>query len=360
MLFNSSEDCYGVDAVFLYKAFAALNIVLGITACLFAIFALVALFLLDKHLFYNQRLLIYLNISIILGSLVSITSINPFLAGDADPTRSHYCTVNGILYNWSILTQLMIIWLVTIDLFRLSRSVDKLLNHPGHVAEIVLVSIAFFLPPLLLWVPAISSIDLYGPDGPLCDLQTLNYTTCKKIYNGYIALAVYRIGPFVLSFTIIPILILISLCRLRTRGMMGRLLSCDPQRRELVNISGTVWQLQTYPLLYFIFSIPPIIHFIIQGREGIDALALITYFFYIFGNNFRGISLSFAFLFNKDTRACFRKIRERMFNYKGGDSLIASYHNQPSLYCNMGDSLDAREYHARRKGQLQETLIQEE
>ena len=344
--------------MFLYKAFAVLNIILGITACLFAIFALVALFLLDKHLFYNQRLLIYLNIAIILGSLVSIASINPLLVGDTHPTRSHYCTVNGILYNWSILTQLMIIWLITIDLFRLSRSVDKLLNHPGHVAEITLLSIAFFLPPLILWIPAIPSIDMYGPDGPLCDIQTLNYTTCKTISNGYIALAVYRIGPFVFSLTIIPILILIGLCRLRTLGMMRKLPSCNPQRQELVNISSTVWQLQVYPLVYFIFSIPPIIHFITQGKEGIDALVLMTYFFYILGNNVRAISLSFAFLFNKDTRACFRKIRERIFN--GHSSLVASYHNQPSLYCNMGDSLDAKEYHARKKGQLQETLIQEE
>ena len=192
---SSNEECYGNDAVFLYNAYAVLNIVFGFVACFSAIFVLAILLLLDKHLFYNQRILIYLNISVILGGLVSITSINPFLSRGM-PTRSTYCTINGFMYNWSILSQLIMIWWITIDVFRLTTH-KKILQYPGYKLEIVLVIIVFFFPPLVLWIPALPQIDIYGPDGPLCDIQSLNYTTCDKIeIPGYVTLAAYRFLPF--------------------------------------------------------------------------------------------------------------------------------------------------------------------
>ncbi len=359
---SSSDECYGVDAVFVYNAYAVLNIVFGLVACLFGTFVLAILFLLDKHLFYNQRILIYLNISVILGGIVSITSINPFLS-HGTPTRSTYCTINGFMYNWSILSQLIIIWWITIDVFRLTAN-TKILKIPGYKLEVILVMVAFLLPPMILWIPALPQIDAYGPDGPLCDIQTLNYTTCEIILvPGYVGLAVYRVLPFLCSLIVLSSLLIIGMFKLRKE--LGKSLFCNPQQGEVSLIRRSAIHLQIYPLLFFIFSIAPSIHFIVRAANVQDGwIILTTYFFYIVGNNLRSITLSLAFVYNKDTRVSFRSmttVRTLREFFKINSNPVTPYNNDPSLYVSQGDSRDAKEFKARNKQYaLTESLLDED
>ena len=62
-------------------------------------------------------------------------------------------------------------------------------------------------------------------------------------------------------------------------------------------------------------------------------IVLTTYFFYIIGNNIRGITLSLAFVYNKDTRVLFRSMKAiRMIRQllKLNSDPVAPYINDPS------------------------------
>ena len=207
MMNNSSGECsVEDDSIIVYKVYAGMNILMGFVACFLGTFVLSVLFMLDKHLFYYQRLIIYLNVSVILGGLVSITSINPFLVDDSgELTKSTFCTINGYLFNWSILTQHVLIWWMSIDAFILSMRNIRSLKPQNSIStiEIIAVLAAFLVPPLLLSIPALPSIDQYGPDGPLCDIQKFDFIKCEPILLGYILLCIYRFLPFSLSIIVL-------------------------------------------------------------------------------------------------------------------------------------------------------------
>ena len=340
-----------------------MNILMGFVACFLGTFVLSVLFMLDKHLFYYQRLIIYLNVSVILGGLVSITSINPFLVDDSgELTKSTFCTINGYLFNWSILTQHVLIWWMSIDAFILSMRNIRSLKPQNSIStiEIIAVLAAFLVPPLLLSIPALPSIDQYGPDGPLCDIQKFDFIKCEPILLGYILLCIYRFLPFSLSIIVLPILFIISTIKIqreikRTQIDTGN--NC--QYQEVVNTKHTALQLQMYPLLYVIFSVVPGIYFVADiGSRQRHVPKLVIYFLYILIRNFRGIAVSLAFSLDKDTRSRLRKTNVsyaiKMFarSRVRKNQVIHSYSNERNLYTSYGDSLDAKQMRAVRWHQI--------
>lgn len=342
--------CYGNDSVTVFKVYAGINMVVGLLAFVFGTAIVISLFLLNKHLFYNQRLLIYLNSSNIFGGLVSMTSFNPFFS-DGVPTRSVYCTINAFFFNSFVLTQLSIIWWIALDGFRPYLSTRKIF-YPSFGLEVILVILVFAIPPLILWIPAIPSVDLYGPDGPLCDIQTLNYTTCKVIINGYIGVSVYLFVPFVFTIILLPLLLMVG--KKKMKKDQSQFESSNPQIREIMVVRKEVRQLQVYPLIYLIFMIPSVIHFATTAISNnisneVNQVVLVTYFIYVVCNNIRGITLSVVYVYGRRKRdASFKNIGQRIRANFRRTELIKSYNTRKdNLYLSYGDSLDAKEIQAR-------------
>ncbi len=357
---NSSGDCYDADAP-VYQAYAIVNVILGVAVCVLGSFVLTVLFLLDKHLFYYQRLIIYLNVSVIFGGVVSVMSINPFLPD----TESTFCTVNGVLFNWSILTQYIIIWWISIEAFKLSMrkiSLHTESSKPSSI-EVVILLVAFFLPLLFVWIPALPSINRYGPDGPLCDLVKFNYTDCKRLDEVYLIIAFYRLIPLSLSLVVFPILFLISVLKFKIDSKK-RLhhLECQQQHSEVFSIKHLALQLQLYPVLYVMFSIAPLLFYVVDSHL---EHYFIVYMLVIIINNLRGIVVSSMSAFDKDTRSRLTKARisntlKRLVRFDqashGGNYRPFSY-NRSNLYTSYGDSLDGKEMKAIRKNNLMSKLV---
>lgn len=346
---DNSTNCYGNESAVIFKVYAGINMAMGLVACVFGLFTVISLLLLNKHLFYNQRLLIYLNSSNIFGGLVSMASVNPFLS-DGLPTNSIYCTINAFFFNSFVLTQLLIIWWIALDGFRPYLFTRNIL-YPSFGLEVTLLVLVFALPPLVLWIPAIPGVGLYGPDGPLCDIQALNYTTCEPITNGYIGLSVYLFLPILVTIFLLPILLIVG--KRKMQKDEHKFESANPQTREIMVVRKEVWQLQVYPLIYLIFIIPSVIHYIVAGigiiSNDVKKIVLATYFFYIVCNNVRGITLSFVYVFGrKKLDMSFQNMRHRIkTNFRRND-IIKSYNtSKGNLYLSYGDSLDGKEIKAK-------------
>ena len=340
---NNSSECYHQDSLIVFKAYAVVNVLMGIVACFLATFVLSILFLLGKHFFYYQRLIMYLNVSVILGGIVAIISINPFLTDDSGIlAQSTFCTINGYLFNWSILTQSILIWWISVDTFIMSMR-NNILFEPRNsisVIEIVAVLITFLLPPLLLWVPALPTINQYGPDGPFCDIQKYDYERCEKMKLGYVLLGVYRLLPLIISIIILPALVVISVVKIKMdlKKIQYNTLN-DCQRHEIAKTKHTVLQLQVYPLLYVIFSAVPVIYFIADADLDHLISKYILYFLYLLIGNFRAIAVSLAFAFDSDTRSRLKKMNLILFRVSD-ENRVHSIH-QRNLTTSYGDSLNA-------------------
>ena len=354
---NSSDDCYPPDAP-MYRGIAIANVVLGVTVCVLGVSVLIVLFLLDKHLFYYQRLIIYLNVSVIFGGVVSIMSINPLLPD----TESAYCAVNGILFNWFVLTQYIIIWWISIAAFKLSMrniSLHTESSKPSLI-EILLLLVAFFLPLLCVWIPALPSIDLYGPDGPLC-VKVLN-TDCKKLDDVHLTIAYYRLIPLSLSIIVFPILFLISVLKFKLDSKKKLPChECQQQHSEIFSIKHLALQLQFYPVLYVALSITPILFYAVDSDE---KHYFVVHLLYIIIYNLRGIAVFLMSAFDKDTRsrltkASFSNALKRLVRldreYRGNNRPFSF--NRSNLYTSFGDSLDGKEMKATRKNNLMSKLV---
>ena len=353
--FNGSDNCFPSSAHTVYRAYAVVNIVMGFVASALGATVLMVLFLLDKHLFYYQRLIIYLNIAVIFGGVVSMISVNPFLSdGDGAPTKSTFCTINAILFNWSTDSQHLIIWWVSIEVFRLGLSRTSLAtNRLITKIEVVLILVTFFLPPLLLWIPAIPSVNQYGPDGPVCDIERFDYSSCERSISGYILVAIYKFIPWTVLLILLPILLIINACRIQKDFRRIRGSNCQHQR-EIVNIRQTALQLLVFPFLYIAFSVVPALYYIVDSTLENTSANKSTRYVLVFLNllirNFRGISVSLGFAFDKDTRSRLR-IAGLLFSFRklvGKEKSIVPYsqYNESNLYTSYGDSLDAKEMRA--------------
>ena len=353
---NLSETCFNHDILHTYQAFAIINVILGCFSSLCGAMVLFILLRLGKHLFYRQRLVMYLNCSVVLQGLVSIISINAFLHGEEDLGKSTYCTINGFLFNWSVLTQLIIIWWIAIDIFRINRFHINLEQFVTKF-ELFQVFTMFLLPSLLLIILATPVVNLYGPDGPLCDIQVFNYSNCEQIDSGYIALAVYRFFPFIFLIISVSILVL-CICGQKQKGSRPQRV-CNYQKREIEQIKRTTCELFVYIVIYLVLSIIPTVHYLVQLfsiRRDTDA-SLAIYFLYIATINLRGVAISLAFALDRDIWKRLKGMDKKSvlaFFCLQQDSTVSVYNN---LYTSCGDSLDAKEITARKQSELKAKLV---
>lgn len=348
-----NESCFTKESARVHVAYAAVNIFLGLTVCIVAVSLLAILFLLKKHIFYYQRLFIYLNVSVISSSIVSIISFRPMLYYDDIPDKSSYCTILGYLYTSSSLSQYIIVWWISFALFKLGllRITPSPQNSITY-KEVMVLLLAFFLPPLLLWIPALPNINQYGPNGPLCDIQTFDYVCCESVLPGRLFNGFIRILPLMISFVVLLILFMINLCRIQFklyRYDQSNQSSNSVQRlQEIIKTKQKVVQLQVCPLVYIGLSLIPAVYYTIDANTDEHfVISYILYFLDIIIINFRGIALFTVLAFDKDTLQRLKKTI--LFSKPLKKEEVATqpcYYNVSHLHLSYGDSLDARELQA--------------
>lgn len=354
MMNNSSEsDCFSDESARVYVAYAAVNMFLGLFVCMVAVTLLAILFLLKKHIFYYQRLFMYLNISVILSSVVSIVSFDPFLNYGDIPDKSTYCTILGYLYTSTSVSQYIIIWWISYALFKLGLfRAPRSPQNDITWKEVTVLLMVFFLPPVLLWIPALPSFNQYGPNGPLCDIQTYDFVSCENILSGRLLLSFVKVLPLVISLVVLFVLFIINLCRIQLKlyhhDRSNRNSNSVQSLQELVKTKQRTVQLQACPLVYIALSLIPTLYYTIDTNVAEHLLInYVLYFLDILIINFRGITVLVVLTFDNDTLQRLKKtvLFSKSLKREEIESKPRSY-NPTHLHMSYGDSLDAKELKA--------------
>ena len=328
-----------------FQIITGLSIFTGVLTVICGIIVLTVLILFKKYHFHNQRLIMYLNVCVIIQGIVSATNVNTLLPAAVDLEAiqdSTLCSVYGFLNNYAIYIQLLMIWWITIDIFLLS--VFRI--HVSNKFEMVQIFTTFFLPLTFLWIPLLSQINQYGPDGPICDIQIIDYSSCERIHTGTVTWVVLRLIPLVLSMITIISLYIIVIVKLKKERNQYKGVYDPSHQKEVDDLIKRTRVLLAYPIIYFLFSIPNVIkhfsEFFNNEQEFIAFFALS-----VLASNLRGAAISLAFTFDCATLGRLKTLNMISLWHSQRNSAIINSYADSNLYMSYGDSLDAKEYKAK-------------
>lgn len=328
-----------------FQIITGLSIFTGILTVICGIIVLTVLILFKKYHFHGQRLIMYLNVCVIIQGIVSATNVNTLLpeAVNLEAIQdSTLCSVYGFLNNYAIHIQLFMIWWITIDIFLLS--VFRI--HVSNKFEMVQIFTTFFLPLTFLWIPLVPQINQYGPDGPICDIQIIDYSSCERIYTGAATVVVLRLIPLVLSMITIISLYIIVILKLKKERNQYKGVYDPSHQKEVDDLIKRTRVLLAYPIIYFLFSIPNVIkHFseFFNNEQTLIAFFALS----VLASNLRGIAISLAFTFDCVTLGRLKTLNMISLWHSQRNSAIINSYADSNLYLSYGDSLDAKEYKAK-------------
>lgn len=238
-----------------YIAIAAVNSFLSAVSFLACLMVIGFIFLFKKHMFFTQRLILYLTIAAALNMLaMAIEATVYFPKTDA---FEGYCMWTGFFQQVSGWAQIMGVACMTIDLF---QRVVLHIDTSRLRFEIIYVSVIITVPLLFNWIPFIDKT--YGLSGPWCWIRDYNGVpgNCTKNEFGVVlALALWYgpVYPILLFLSVLYAIVVITIWRQKYL-YQGNF---DPHNQTKYNMRfKEVRSLLFYPLLIFFIEIFPLIN----------------------------------------------------------------------------------------------------
>ena len=348
-----NETCLENDTIVGVQIVAGLSVFLGLCNVCLGLFVFTFIFLLKRHHFHSQRLVLYLSICVILCGIKSAIDVHAFV--EPIPETSPYCTFCGLLHNYVYITLTLAVFVITVDTFLLVT-----FNVNTSKLDILEVLFIFALPILWLWIPLLPQFNVYGSEAVQCNLIKVNYTACEKISLGTTFSAVLFDFPTVVITVTMFVLCIITIFLLRRRLNMfeGRY---DPNHRTVMTEKiKRAKYLLINPFLYMVFAMIGIIHRSLQynlsGKYVIE-LAVIT----VLTWNGRSMLLLLSYTF-QDRETCLEISCLKL----SSACLVCFCRNDPvtdytdAAYVDYGDSLDSAEEEKRRTARNLENYHQQQ
>lgn len=219
---------------------------LSFIACLIVI-AIIILF--KKYLFHTQRLLLYLDISLLIHALAQ--AINS-LSYDEANILEEYCIVTGFVDLYTSLCVVVAIACFTIDVF-LQATCQCITQR----IEVLYVILTFLLPAIIASIPF--PFDAYGFAGAWCWLK--EYTSpndCTRSDTSILLqFGLYYIPLFIL-YPLLSLLLLATLIHLY-RHRYSYEAQIDPQApQRRTALRSEIKSLLPYPCIVLVTSIIPL------------------------------------------------------------------------------------------------------
>lgn len=335
MVANLSADlCKGVAST---KILASLNVTTGFVSVLTGLILLVCLTYLKKYQFHTQRLVMYLNVTIVIEGLSSMTQVYPFLntATRESSIALDYCIASGVVYEYSMLIQLFVILWIGLDMFL--TAVFHRDFFPSWKFELVQIISIILTPLFLIWIPFY--LNKYGSTGAVCEVTYTIMTTCTIDIVGTILTFAINFAPKVISLVVVIVLYIIMNIKLHQEKNRYSGIYDPHSRDEVETLTKEVRILQAYPLLYFMFEVFPIVYTIVEVNHYHDEVSLVLQGLSIIGLNIQGVVLSLAYAI--DSRTCSRMgvSLRKIFGHRGSarSDIIATLSAPPNE--SSGDSL---------------------
>lgn len=237
-----------------FKVIASIRAGMGVFSLLVCLSVILLLILLRKHLFFDQRLVLYLAIASLCHSISYILGRVDF--SGSRQIRDPYCYAAGFAETYTSCVELLAVLSVTGHVFVLA--VLKLKRNKLDWLYLVFI---FILPLVWSWVPFV--FDAYATAGPWCGIRTLEPSDCDAYQTGNLLKLLLWHTP-VLVFTVIALSVAIAVSvKLKREGP-----TCDPHGKLQVNKLRK--GLLLGPIFYVLLKVPILVTDVYDYIQPVD------------------------------------------------------------------------------------------
>ena len=242
---SSSSSVCSVYDTYPYVIVAAVSSGSAIVSALCCVFVIGLIFLLKKHYFFIQRLVLYHCLAALFRSFSTILRFHRLRYRSDTAVINVLCVLSGFtnqITNWFLIMDYSVITFTLLMTAVFHKNVARL--------ERLFIVLIFIFPLTFNWIPFINST--YGRAGAWCWIRNLNYDNCTKHEFGIILRNVLTNVPeYIVVAVMIPtyLVVIVFVARQRCcwRGRDAR----DPEMKMLrKHLNEEVW-----PLLFFPFGV---------------------------------------------------------------------------------------------------------
>ncbi len=238
-------------------AFSSSGGVVSFLACFFVIGIII---LYKKYLFFTQRLILYLAIATLIGSLAQMLHIVERFAPNG------FCIFGAFIYQLGAWSELLAITCIMVNVLLI-----VVFRWETEKLEIVYILLIFVFPLTFNWIPFIE--DAYGVAGAWCWIRSHN-DDCSKFEYGAVLQAILWYTPLyvvLITLTVIYVIILVKLRR-DSHRWVGQYDPVDHKQKK--QMWKTVRPLLWFPIIYLVSSILPLANRIQGSTSSAPVLAL--------------------------------------------------------------------------------------
>lgn len=251
---TSSNDTFIECSVFDTGDYVTVAIVSSGSAflsCFFCIIVIGLIFLLKKHYFFIQRLVLYLSVAALINSLSMVLRLHRIWYRQQNEALRVLCIVSAFINQtsmWSLLIAFMAITFTLLMAVVFQKSTARL--------EWVYVIMIFLFPLTYNWIPFL--YDTYGQAGAWCWIRNVNYDdNCTEHEFGTILQYILWYGTgYGLMAILLLVYVFILVCVLRQKLKRKDMATKEVQE----NLHQEVLPLLFYPICVLIMNIFPLIN----------------------------------------------------------------------------------------------------
>ena len=315
---DSSTECFEVFNDQKYAAVVGIRAGAGAISMICCLGMIALIFLLKKHVFFTQRLILYLTLSTLAYSLVSIINVAGYKAYTSEALQG-YCVFVGFL------EQLISCWIplaiscIVVDLFY-----KVIFERPSERLEIVYVIVIFASPLLYSWIPFIYLA--YGQAGAWCWIRDSDYSDCSPLHFGTVLrFVIYWVPLLIIMIVLIVMLVIIVfVLRKKQQQWVGKF---DPEVQDLQKrMRKEVLPLIAYPIIFLVLNIFPFANRIVNITTTDPVFVL--WLFAAISLPLQGLVITIAFVADPETRSklTLRQLLGAAKNMSDGKGEVLEYH----------------------------------
>ncbi len=235
-----------------YAIVAGVAAVSGFISFIASCFIIFIIILFKKWRFFIQKLILYLAAAVAINSLSILTQRVDY-ENQTSPSYVHFCAIAGFFNQTTSWMFLNAIISITVSMF-----IATIFNKEPEKFGVGFAIFIFIIPLTFNWIPFIKSA--YGKSGAWCWIRSQDLDTCEAFPFGQALEIGLWYAPLYFTLCMLIILYVIILVKLRytKKKWAGKF---DPQADKIKEkMSNEILPLIAYPMIFFIFSIPPLIN----------------------------------------------------------------------------------------------------
>ena len=304
---NITAGCLTEYSSIEFQVVAIVRAVSGGISVLASLLVILLIVLFKKHLFFTQRLILYLSIASMLNGLAIALQGATYY-----PDNKHtdvYCSLSAFFEQTTHWSLLLAVASITLDIYL--TAIHRVQRRRESIYPVVI----FISPILFNWIPFVN--DAYGQAGPWCWIVN----ECESIY-GLVYRYVLWYVPFysiIIGIIIIYLIVYLSI-RNQKRKYQGNF---NPNRdKETQQMMKEIIPLIYYPIIFLFLQIPSTMNRIAELFTEKQQLPL--WFLHGFFSPLQGGLICIVYALDPETRDRLR--------YSSWKTLLSKSGNQVSEY----------------------------